>query len=90
MNVKTLWRYHLITLTPIVILSVLYGYHILSNLAFGILMTIYAFSFRTWVDFKRLKELGYITGRESYWTKFRLRFEHFRMLMLGTKTHNNK
>ena len=83
MNLKNTIFYHIVADSPLVVLTGLYAYKIIPTLWFIILMIFFAFVYRVWVDKARLKSLGLITGKESYWRIFWLRFKHYSRFMFG-------
>ena len=80
---KSLFNYHVVTLSPILIILYFYSFEIMSTLWFLIAMFTYAFVFRPVIDFIRLKELG-ILGNDDFWKIFGfIRFRHYSTLMFG-------
>ena len=79
-----LWKYHFLTLVPIIIVCTLYTYQFISTGWFGGLMIVYAFIYRPIFDIKRLKELNLIS-KEGFWKVFWVsRFKYYSELMFGT------
>lgn len=82
---KNLTLYHLITLLPIILILSLYAYEYIDTLTFAVLFFLYAFVYRPFFDFKRLKALELVKANE--WRKFiglgRIRFKFYSQLMFG-------
>ncbi len=68
---------------PDAVLIGLYVYKLIPVQWFILWAFFSAFVYRVYVDKLRLKALGLITGKESYWRIFWLRFKHYSRFMFG-------
>lgn len=78
---KNLFRYHLITLPPMILLLALYVYQNIGVGTFAATFLFYAFVFRPILDFQRLKEKG-LMEEKDFWKVFgTIRFKYYYQLM---------
>jgi hypothetical protein len=76
-----LLAYHLITLIPMVVILGLYSYAVIGSGLFAILVCLYAFVYRPYIDFKRLHEKGLVTKGEFLKSFGFIRFNYYYELL---------
>ena len=78
---KKLLVYHIVTITPIVLILALYIYEAIGTGLFALSFLVYAFVFRPIIDFQRLRQKG-LVSKEDFWKSFGfVRFKYYYQLM---------
>lgn len=82
---RNLYIYHFATLTPLVLILFVYSYKYIDVRLFSVFILLYAFIYRPYLDYLRLKSLNLVSRNE--WKKFiglgLIRFKYYNELILG-------
>jgi hypothetical protein len=74
-------QYHILTLSPILVLCFLLAFKFIGNGLFAILFLLYAFIFRPIVDYKKLKRKGLVNRKIFIKSLGFVRFKYYTELM---------
>ena len=78
---RSLFKYHILTLTPIFVLCFLYAYKIIDGVLFFILFCVYGLLIRPIIDYKKLKAKGLVTKKTFLKSLGFIRFRYYTELM---------